>query len=162
MTITAKTFKTKLSAFVSSQKTQRDKLQALIMFGLNHAAENNGEFTYLSQIMAQTVPLKSVPTAKIKEYVKGHVTNVSYAKNKDGVFMFMKTKKGEPCVFTAPQQTWYDFSTDGDVKPDVHPMQQLKAWATRAKKALEGDKVKDDDERAKTEAAIAEIAKLLA
>lgn len=160
--ITQANFKQRLAAFTRSAKSQRDTLQSLLMFAIDHAANNQDEFTCLTQVMNATVEVKSFRTETIKDYVKDLVTNLEYAKLKDNTYGFRKIKKGVPCEYKAPECPWYNFNNKGEVKPDVHPMVQLKSWVTRAKKALSEGKVQDSQEAEATEKALQEITKLLA
>lgn len=163
MSITAQNFKQKLSAFKRASSTQRDNLQNLLMFAIQHAHDNNDEFTALNQVIQATVEVRSFRTETIKDYVKSLVTNIVYTKLGDGTYGFKKVKKGQgTCEYSAPECPWYNFNTKGEAKPDVHPMVQLKSWLSRAKKALDEDKVQDPDERAATEKALAEVGKLIA
>ena len=161
MTITESNFKQRLSAFTRSAKTQRDTLQSLLMFALDHAANNQDEFTKLSQVMNATVSVKSFRTETIKDYVKDLVTNIEYAKLGDDSYGFRKIQKGVPCEYKAPECPWYNFNNKGEVKPDIHPMVQLKSWMTRARKALTEGHIKDSQEAAATEQALQEIEKLM-
>lgn len=160
--ITIKNFKAKLSAFKTSAKTQRDNLQQLIMFAIDHAANHQDEFTCLSQVLNATIEVKAFRTETIKDYIKAHVTNIQYTKLGDGSMGFSKLKKGVPCEYSVPEMPWYNFNTKGEAKADVHPLVLLKSWMTKAEKAIREGKVQDESEREQTMEAIKHLKTMLA
>lgn len=162
MTISISNFKAKLSAFKKSATSQRDNLQQLIMFAIDHAANHQDEFTCLSQVLNATIEVKAFRSETIKDYIKAHVTNIQYSKLKDGSMGFSKVTKGVPCEYTVPAMPWYEFNTKGEAKADVHPLTLLKSWMTRAEKALNEGKVRDEVEQEKTRQAIQQIKTMLA
>lgn len=114
MAITAKNFKTKLNGFVKSATTQRDNLQELVIFALGHAKDNADEFTLLTNIMQATVEIKSIRTEVLKDFIKEHVSNMVFAKNKAGEYMFKKDVKGTACEYSVINTNWYDFNKKGN------------------------------------------------
>lgn len=148
MTITAKNFNITLTRLVNSTTTQRDKLQALIIFGMNHC-ESTGDAGYLTKVMQAIIPVKAFRTQTAKEYIKAHVSNLTWTKLKDGNYGFAKLKKGTDCVVTMPDKPWYEFDNVGNAKPDIDILMQAKALQTRISKALNGEsdkRIKDGQE----------------
>lgn len=141
MTITAKNFNREISNLVRSATSQRDKLQALIVFGLQHC-ETTGDFGYLTKVMQAIIPVKAFRTQTAKDYIKAHVTNLTWTKLKDGNYGFAKFKKGVECLVTMPSAPWYEFDNVGNAKPDIDIIMQMKALQTRVSKALNGESVK--------------------
>lgn len=149
-TITNSNFKAQLNALVRSSTAQRDKLQALIVFGLQHVSEHD-DASKLTQVMNAIIPVNAFRTATAKDYIKAHVTNLTWTKLKDGNHGFAKFKKGVACEVTMPSASnpWYEHDNQGNVKPDIDILMQMKALQTRVSKALnhEGDKrVKEGQE----------------
>ncbi|AGK87015.1 hypothetical protein RIO-1_1 [Pseudoalteromonas phage RIO-1] len=144
-------FKTKLAAFRRSGLSQRDNLQELVQMAMTHAQENQDEFTQLSQVMATTVEIKSFRTATLKDYIKAHVSNVTYTKNKAGDFMFKKEVKGTPCEYKTLESKWYDFDSKGQASADIDVLAQAKALLQRINKGMAGTgtaKIKEGQEKA--------------
>jgi len=155
MNITTKNFGTTLSGMLRSAKSQREKVQALIVFGLVHYADTK-DAGYLSRVLNGCIGIKSMPTVTIKNYIKAHA-NVVWGKTTDGTYVFKKD--GKDAVVELPSATWFNWEGAGhnNVKADVDALGQAKALLGRIKKGLADHKVKDRDEAKRIEAALATI-----
>ena len=100
-------FKNKLKGVITSAKNQRDNIQELIVAGIDQYAES-GRTTYLSDLLAQTVAVKSLPTVTIKDFIKEH-TDLKYAKNKSGEHQFIRANKDADKQADIPTINWYDW-----------------------------------------------------
>lgn len=163
--INAKNFASKLTTTINSHSTQRDNLNALLVFGLEFYngdhTENSGDTVYLTKVLNACIGVKSLSTIKMKNFIKAHA-NVSWNKTTDGSMVFKKNKK-EAVNVTMPDIKWYEFENEkSQPKADVHPMTQLKSWLTRAEKAVKDGLVKDSEELDKTLESIQQIKAVLA
>ena len=151
-----KDFNQKLRNFISSTSTQRDNLQALIVSGLSQVEAEQGNTVQLGTLLNACVGVKSLPTKAIKDYIKAHVTNRKWSKNKDGNLVFSKEKKGVDCVVTAPTGAWYNnvSAKKAQATPDYDAVARAKALLTNLSKAIKDGTVKDADEAAKIKAAL--------
>jgi hypothetical protein len=142
MTITTKNFSTKLSAFLTSTKTQRDNLQALIVFGLTHYRDH-GDATYLSRGIQGCIGVKSLPTNTIKNYIKAQA-NLRLEAGKDGAVF---KKEGKEVEVTLLDVAWYEWEgADHQAKPDVDAMARVKTLVTTLAKAIKEGTVKEGQE----------------
>jgi hypothetical protein len=139
-------FSRKLSGFVTSQKTQRDNLQSLIVAGLEQYAAH-GNTVYLTSTLEKCIGVKSLPTASIKEYIKAHA-DVKWTKSKDGknVVFAKSTAKGVERSVTMPDTAWYNHEskTKSEAKADTDGMASLKATYNRLTKLIADGKLKAD------------------
>ena len=101
-----KQYKDKLTGFIKSSKTQRDNCQVLIVEGIRQYL-NGGRTTRLSNFFTQSIAVKSIPTVSILAFIKEHA-NLKYAKNKEGVLMFIKDDKSELATNSLPTELWYE------------------------------------------------------
>ena len=138
------TFNKALSAFISSQTTQRDKLQVILMAGFEQAIDN-GNTEYLTKALNACINVRSLPTNAIKEYVKVHIENCAWLKGKDGNMVFKKAIKAKPMIVTMPTVVWYEHevAAKSQAKPDMDVVAQAKALFTKLTKALEAETVKE-------------------
>lgn len=100
-------FKNKLKGVITSAKNQRDNIQELIVAGIEQY-EDSGRTTFLSDLLAQTVAVKSLPTVTIKDFIKEH-TDLAYRKNKAGEYMFVRADKEAEKVVKLVEVKWYDW-----------------------------------------------------
>jgi len=128
--ITTKTFAGKLSAYAKSTITQRDNLQDLIKFGLDHY-KIDGDATYLTRVIQQCIELKAVPAVTVKDYIKAHA-NVVYGELKDKTIGFKKVSKKAPIETKYCKVTWYEWSggKHNTVKKDFDAVARAKALIT--------------------------------
>lgn len=105
--MTDKQYNAKLNGFITSSLNQRDNCQVLIVEGIRQYIDC-GRTTRLSEFLARSVAVKSIPTVTIKDFIKEH-TNLKYAKNKAGEYMFLKdsTSTNENKL---PEINWYDWN----------------------------------------------------
>lgn len=138
--VTDSNYKRTLKTLVSNGTSGRDRLQALIVYGLKHVAEHD-DASKLTEVMNAIIPVKVYRTQTAKDYIKAHVTNLTWTKLKDGKYGFAKFKKGVPCEVTIPSESnpWYEFNNVGNAKPDMDILTQMKALQTRVSKALNGE-----------------------
>jgi hypothetical protein len=137
--MTDKQYNTKLNAFIKSSTTQRDNCQVLIVEGIQQYIDN-GRTTRLSTFLSKSVAVKSIPTVTIKDFIKEH-TNLKYAKNKAGEYMFIKDGKSTNAN-TLPTINWYDWKKAKHNK--VKEVDYCKRLTTDVKKALEKGTSKQD------------------
>ena len=100
-------FKNKLQGVITSAKNQRDNIQQLIVAGIEQYAES-GRTTYLSDLLGQTVAVKSLPTVTIKDFIKEH-TDLKYTKNRAGEYQFIRANKDNDKLAAIPTINWYDW-----------------------------------------------------
>jgi len=151
--LTTKNFKSKLAGLIKSAKSQRDNINAFILFGLKHY-EEHGDSTYLTQVLNACVNVKSLPTITIKDFIKEHA-NLLWTKNKAGAFCFKK--QGTEVKVTMPTVTWYNWKggKHNATTPDMDVIGQAKSLLARIKKA--GTHVKDVESAKKVEEALRSI-----
>lgn len=143
--VTSSTFNAKLSGFVKSQVNQRDNLQSLIVFGLEHYGEH-GDTAYLSKVMQACVGVRSLPTETLKGYIKQHA-NVRLEKDsKSGVLKFKK--EGKEAEVVMPTKVWYDWEgAKHHATPDVDAIARIATIKTTLNKALKEGTLKDGQEQ---------------
>lgn len=139
-----KKFSEVLGGFLRSQKSQRDNLQSLIVYGLEkyQAVSDTSQLTAIVQGLNL---VKTVPAKTIKEYIKIHA-NVKLVKDKAGNLVFKKEAKGAdvPAQVKMPEVTWYDWQGNNanQAKADiVDPVAVLKAAMIKIKEALDEGKI---------------------
>lgn len=117
--ITSKNFGTKLGGVVKSAKTMRANLQNLMLFGMEHY-EASGDTVYLTKCMQSCVGVAALPTQKMKQFIQHHA-NVSWkeVKTKNDTKDHVFKKRGKDATYTPPTTNWWEFSTAGDVQPDL-------------------------------------------
>lgn len=130
--LTDKQYNTKLNAFIKSSTTQRDNCQVLIVQGIQQYIDS-GRTTRLSMFLSKSVAVKSIPTVTIKDFIKEH-TNLKYAKNKAGEYMFLKDTASE-AVNVLPTTNWYDWTKAKH--NNVKDIDYAKRLTNDVKKAIE-------------------------
>lgn len=144
--ITSKNFGTKLGATTRSAKTLRANIQNLILFGMEHYA-STGDTVYLTKCMQACVGVAALPTQKMKIYIQDHA-NVSWReieikKGKDaGKKTAVFKAKGKEHTYKEPVENWWEYSTAGDVKPDLDIPTAIGNLIKRIEKAEAEHKVK--------------------
>lgn len=133
--LTDKQFKTKLTGLIKSAKNQRETIQVLILAGIEQHIEKN-RTNFLSDLLASTVSVKSLPSVTIKDFIKEH-TNLKYAKNKAGEYMFLKDKTSTN-ENVMPTINWYEFN-----KPKAAKDKPKATKAQSIAKVLKGAELKD-------------------
>ena len=99
-------YKSKLTGFISSSNTQKGNCQILIVEGIRQYM-SSGRTTRLNDFFEQSVSVRSIPTVTIKDFIKSY-TNLKYAKNKAGEYMFLKDSESNT-VSSLPTELWYDW-----------------------------------------------------
>jgi hypothetical protein len=130
--MTDKQYNAKLKGFIKSSTTQRDNCQELIVEGIRQYMDS-GRTTRLSTFLAQSVAVRSIPTVTIKDFIKEH-TNLKYAKNKVGDYMFIKDTVSTT-VNTLPSTLWYDWKKAKH--NNVKDVDYCKRLTNDVKKAIE-------------------------
>jgi len=149
-TITAQTFNTRLSSFIKSQKTQRDTLQALLVFGLafykGDITGESGDTGYLSSIMNSCIGVKSLPSNTIKDYIKAHA-NVKWGKSvKKGSTALVFTKSSKVVEVELPTQTWYDYHSEKNtVTTDYDETKSIKMLMDTITKRIKSGHIKNEE-----------------
>lgn len=141
-----KEFNRKLSGLINAEKSQRDKVQVLLVAGLVHYADH-ADTGYLTDLVRA---LRNVQTKKAKvvsAYIQ-EFANVGWGKLKDKKLGFKKLPNEEVHV-QMPDVTWYDWEggKDADQPEQTYDgLATIKATVTKMiKKAQEG-KLKEGQE----------------
>lgn len=148
---------TRINTFLRTEKTKRDALQVLIVDCLDHAQLNgSNNFDNLSHLIRGLIELKSRNCNAIREYIKDHVSNISWqkVKHKDGkvTYCFKKTTKAEPCEYKPIVQKWWEHGKNAATNnnADVDVIARAKALLTTLQKAAESNHIKKgQDQQAK-------------
>ena len=160
-TITKQNFKSQLASLVRSTASQRDKLQALIEFGLAQYKEH-GDTVYLTMAMRAVVGVRAFRTETLKGYIKAHA-NVTWTKAKDKTMVFKKTGKGTEPEVKELDGVWYEFDKKGEATPDLDVVMRAKAMiAALTKEGVhfkEGQEELADILKSKVEEALNDYAK---
>lgn len=124
--ITAKNFNGKLASFIKATASQRDALQALVVFACEEYAtktDANGDLcadsSKLTRILTETVAVRSLATSTLQAYIEAH-TNLKWtASKKDNTARFTKVKGSAlHCDLEALRSTvWYLHNSEGQAKP---------------------------------------------
>lgn len=122
--VTAKNFNTKLASVIKSATTQRDTIQALVVFAAEHysGTDKNGDriadAVYFTKLLKETVAVRSLATKTLQAYIEAH-TNLSWTAPKDGEPAFRKVAKSEfKCDMDAIASTvWYLHDNASQAKP---------------------------------------------
>jgi hypothetical protein len=101
-------FNTKLSSFIKSSKTQRDKLQFLIEAGLWQYAKD-GQTAWLGKLLTQSKAVKSIPTVTLLKYIKECTDLKCSEDKKTGVLKFSRIKKDDAKKCIIMPVTWYNW-----------------------------------------------------
>lgn len=141
-TINAKSFKTVLKSWTTSQEKQRDVLQALLVFGFEQF-KDHGNTGFLTEAINGVAKVKSIPTNNVKEYIKAHA-NVALHQAKDGPFAWVFKKSGKEVKVTMPTVSWYDHTANKNTKPtaDVDGLALLRTALVKGLKAAKEGKLK--------------------
>lgn len=120
-------FTKKLNSFLKSAKNQRDQMQWLIEAGVWQYADS-GRTTYLSDLLNESVKVKSLPTVTIKDFIKEHTDLKIKTDSKTELMTFIRADKEQPKVATIPSYTWYDWkkAKHNDVKEVDHSKLAIK------------------------------------
>jgi hypothetical protein len=127
--ITSSNFNAKIADVVRSVKSQRDNVQALLMFAVAYAAENNGNFLYATTLVNKLTSAKGMAVATLVSYIKAHCA-VVYGKDKAGNLVFKplaeSKREGRPLVNFAAMNAapWYEHGK-AKAEPTVKTMEQL-------------------------------------
>ena len=136
--ITTENFNKKLAGFVKSAKAQRDRVQELLEFGMNRAADDHCDVSYLNRLFDAAVDLKSVPVQSLNIYV-AYVTDgtIKYSKTEKGNFTWRKAKKGiEVTVDAAKLEVkWYEYTQALQAPKELKFDAFVKSVLTRIDKA---------------------------
>lgn len=128
-----KTSFTKISATVkTSGQTVANGLQELIEMGL-HFYNEHGDATYLTKSVEVAISARSVKADDVKTYITAHA-NVRWVVEDGKESVFKKKGKGKQISVTEPTQTWYEYTKQDAVKPELDPEQIKKALMAQIKK----------------------------
>lgn len=137
-----KKFKDHVKRFMDTEAKRRDKVQDLILIGLEKY-HTDGDTSYLNYLIQSAVGVRSMPTKTIVGYIKDHA-NVRYEKLKDGKPGFKKSAKGSPAEVIEPQVPWYDWA---GAKHQAQPYDAEAAvirLRSTIEKNLKGGTIKDE------------------
>lgn len=147
--VTSKNFATKLAAVVKSATTQRDTIQTLVVFALEHysSVDKNGDVVadsvFLTKLLRDTVAVRSLATGTLKAYIEEH-TNLKWTKGaKDAEPAFRKVKGSDfKCDLAAVAGSpWYMH----DKQDQAKPVFDSEAYAKRVAKKLADEGVSLED-----------------
>lgn len=141
-----KEFNTTLKGVITSAKNQRDKIQALIVSGLEEYQEH-GNTGQLSRLIQAVVGVRSLPTNTLRDFIKAHA-NVMFTKAKDGSYVFKKMTGEKEVAVTIPDVTWYNWKGNPNKNPnlDFDVAKALSQMVKRVAKAMDEGKVKEGQE----------------
>jgi len=148
ITFDKKIFKANCSNLIKADTTARDRVQSLIEMGLSHYVEHQ-DTVHLTTAMQTIAQCKSLSGRKAQLYIQ-HVANVAWKKNvskdKTVSFVFKKSNKLDATVNEdfVLNNKWFNFSKDGEVKPDMDVVVQCKALLTRINNALDNGTCKQN------------------
>lgn len=133
---TTTNFNKQLSDVVRAAASRQAAVHALVVFGCEYAAANNGNMLYVSTLVQKMLPIKGFRTGLLISYVKDTCA-VEYSKAKDGNMVFKplpeSKRDGRPLVDTTKLLTpWYDFEKakkDPTVKTVEQVISYLEKWA---------------------------------
>lgn len=139
--ITAKNFAAKFGGFLKTANTQRDQLQAFVVFAVEHYAsvDKNGDpvadSCYLTKILKDSVAVRSFATGTLQAYIQAH-TNLVWTSPKDGEPAFRKVAKSElkADLDTIRSTVWYLHNEEGQAKPVFQAESYAKRVAAKLKK----------------------------
>lgn len=120
-------FKNKLSNFIRSAKNQRESLQWLIEAGIWQYADS-GRTSYLSDLLNESVKVKSLPTVTIKDFIKEYTDLKIKTDNKTGLMTFVRANKDAQKKAVIPNFPWYEWkkAKHNDVKEVDHKKLAIK------------------------------------
>ncbi|QZI86208.1 hypothetical protein PODOV061v2_0064 [Vibrio phage 172P1] len=141
-TINKTNFKSQLNGLVKSTTSQRDKLQAIIEFGLAQYKEH-GDTVYMTMAMRAVVNVRAFRTETLKNYIKAHA-NVTWAKAKDKTMVWKKVGKGTAPEVKELDGVWYEWDKKGEATADLDVVMRAKAMLKALTK--EGTHIKEGQE----------------
>lgn len=156
------TLKAKISSFLRSEKNKRDALQALLVECIEDGKQAGDSFDNLSALVRGLIEIKSRNSNAIREYIRDHVTNITWTKNKAGVYSFIKAVKGEACEYKDIEYPWYN--SKGNMANNTNrevSVASVKQYFKTLRKRMEDNGVKQGDQD-KLEQLIVEAEKALA
>lgn len=120
-------FNSRLSNFIKSSKTQRDNLDWLIHAGIVQYAYH-GRTNYLSNLLNESVAVKSLPTVTIKDFIKEHTDLKVKTDSKTGLMTFVRANKEDSKKAIIPSFKWYEWkkAKHNDVKEVDHAKLAIK------------------------------------
>lgn len=134
---------TRITTFLRTEKTKRDALQALLVEAIEHGKEHNSWDGPLSALISGLIELKSRNTNAIREYIREHVSGISWQKNKSGVFMYKVT--GDVSV-KAIEYPWYAHKSNLATSNNKEvSLSAVKAYFKSLQKRMEENGVKAED-----------------
>lgn len=136
--VTVSNFKTRLANVLKSVRSQRDSLQELLVFGMNHAKDHANDFTYLSLCVRSCIGVRALDTDLMKQYIFGHVSNVTWTKYKDGTHGFKKSSKGVECEYADIEWKWYEHEKEAAPKA-LYTEEKLRSAIVKGMKRLAED-----------------------
>lgn len=140
------TLKAKISNFLRTEKNKRDALQQLIVECIADGQQAGDSFDNLSALVRGLIELKSRNTNAIREYVRDHVSNITWAKDKAGNFRFVKATKGEACVYKEVTYPWYNQA--GNLNTNTNKevsVASVKQYFKTLRSRMSTNGVKDED-----------------
>lgn len=113
--VTSNTFNKQWAGFKKGVMSQRDKLNAFLLFAIQHYQNTGHDCTYLNTIVNDCIDLKAVPTKSVKAFIKAHV-NVAWVKLSDDNYGYKR--EGKAAKVTMPTVKWYEFETGHNARKD--------------------------------------------
>lgn len=153
--VNEKNFNAQLSGMLTSAKNMREKVQALIVFGLQHYKEHE-DSTYLTKVIQAAVGVRALPTTTIKDYIKDHA-NLKYVKLKDGKLGFKKEAKGVDPDIKMPDVVWWMWD-GGKHNADTADKDAFEVFQRFLKRLESGKGIKDGPHLDKLKGALAKVA----
>lgn len=112
-------------------------VQSLIEMGLDYYVQH-GDSSALSEAVNTAAGAKSVKANDVKAYVTAHA-NVRWVEGAEGqAGRFKKIGKAEATI-TEPTKTWYEFTKQSAVTPDLDVASALATLTNKLAKALNGE-----------------------
>lgn len=115
--VTSKTFNRVLNSTLKSYQNVSDKIQALLIFSLEHFAEN-GNAIYIATLLNAANEggrVRKTDMRMIIKFIKAH-SNVKITVDNNFTEYKASKQKGNKATFTAPADgvTWYNFDNQAD------------------------------------------------
>jgi len=140
--INTKNFSSVLDGMVSRDGTQREQLQAFLVFAINHAMENSSAFDYLNRVVEAAQAMSMVPYTQVDKFIRHCIEGISRVENANKTAKVYKkiTKKTKVKYrYTSADSipNWFEWSENGKPKATAaYTVEKFQAYVKRAAKRL--------------------------
>jgi len=148
--ITTATFSKSLTSIVKSAKSQRERIQAIIDFSVQHYADNAGGVSYLNRTM-EAVEGTTISSKQVKKYICAR-TNLKYGqvgkKGEERQSFSVQDKKASRITALEHDGDWFDYDKPAKEAGSHDTYKQVGNLIKTIKKNIDSDEGVNDLDQA--------------